>query len=373
MRILHVVWGFTGGGVDKVVESYVKMSRTYSFESKIVCLHAVDWKTDTAKLDYLGADRICFTRRCSASWVLDLNSYIKQYEPTLVFAHGFNSPVAVTLTSLFRKSRPVLICSYHGRYHSPSARKKPLEFIFNNSLEYIYKRFAKAVLAVSEESEAYLIKKGVQPSKITVVHNGLPSTPEYFNHISREKFQLSASDIVLGTTSRLAPEKGLRYLILAFAIVYKRYANIKLLIVGDGPQRNELKAMVQELGLNRVVIFAGYIPDASACLFVLDVFVLPSLHEYHSIALLEAMRAERPIIATSVGGNAESVRHLIEAVLVLPGNIDQLAAAISKIIEDKGFAINLGRNAKRRFELKFSESAMHARTYQWLQNLLVDL
>ena len=113
-------------------------------------------------------------------------------------------------------------------------------------------------------------------------------------------------DLVIGTVSRLDPVKGLEYLLEAVAIARKSEAQVRVVLVGDGGLRDALEAQVLKLGLKDVVSFAGYRDDIPDCLAAFDIFALPSLAEYHSIGLLEAMRAGLAIIATDVGGNTES-------------------------------------------------------------------
>jgi glycosyltransferase involved in cell wall biosynthesis len=127
---------------------------------------------------------------------------------------------------------------------------------------------------------------------------------------------------------------------------------------------------VNELNLNQHVIWAGFRSDIPACLEAFDIFVLPSLAEYHSIALLEAMRASKAIVATDVGGNTESVRDQKEALIVAPANSDAIVAAVTQLMESPELGGRLAGAARERLTRNFLQSQMIQRTAEWLMSAL---
>jgi glycosyltransferase involved in cell wall biosynthesis len=369
MKICHLFWGYAGGGVDKVVDAYSKMT-TDAFDVEFVCLHGVDWGTNLDGLRSLNATTIELQNRADFSWVKKLASYIDQVQPNLIFAHGFNAPVVAVVAMFFAKHETCLVCSYHGQYHAPRLNRKPLAPVFNGLLHHIYKHHASKVVAVADHSRDFLISKGVPPEIVSTIHNGLPPRPEYQQKLSRYELDLSADDYVIGAASRLAPEKGLSHLLNAMPQICAKVPKARLIILGNGPEESELKRQTTALGLNDVVLFAGFRSDADAFLSLYNVFVLPSLSEYHSIALLEAMRARCPIVATNVGGNTESVCHQREALIVQAANPDSIASAIIQLAKDPALAKRLASAAKTRFETTFSEEAMLEKTHNWLVDTL---
>jgi glycosyltransferase involved in cell wall biosynthesis len=112
--------------------------------------------------------------------------------------------------------------------------------------------------------------------------------------------------------------------------------------------------------------FAGVRDDIPDCLSAIDIFVIPSLHETHSIGLLEAMRAGKPVVATSVGGNTESVRHEREGLIVPPGDADALAEALGRYLRQPDLRVAMGKAARLRYEVEFTEDIMLERTAAWL-------
>ena len=270
--------------------------------------------------------------------------------------HGFNGPIIGLLQKLFFKNL-TLVCSYHGLYHPTTNFRRLLAPIFNFLPIPIYYKYADRIITVEKHSKSVLVSKGIPISKIDVVYNGLPAIKSE-QRFDISKWGLSVDNFIIGCASRIDPVKGISYLIEAFVQLHQIYGSkFKLVIIGEGTVKTELEKKAAELGVSKSIIFTGYQNNISDWLNVFDIFVLPSLAEYHSIGLLEAMRAKKAIVATNVGGNTESVRHLKEGVIVNSKNSKQLYDAINQLYNDKTLAIKLGQAAYIRFNNKFSEKA----------------
>jgi glycosyltransferase involved in cell wall biosynthesis len=169
---------------------------------------------------------------------------------------------------------------------------------------------------------------------------------------------LTDGDLVLTTISSLTPEKGHEYLLRAFAGLTDRYPNLKLLIVGSGPREQNLRQLASDLAVSHCTIFAGRREDIPQILSISDVYVLPSLAEGFSIALLEAMASGTACIATDVGDASRAIGAQDAGLLVPKANADRLAHAIVKLLQDKSLRDSLGRNARRRVVDNFSVQEM---------------
>jgi glycosyltransferase involved in cell wall biosynthesis len=132
----------------------------------------------------------------------------------------------------------------------------------------------------------------------------------------------------------------------------------KLYVIGDGPEYGKLRALAYELGLENTVIFKGYQRNIKQWLEETDIFLLPSLSECHSISLLEAMRSGKPIIATNVGGNPETIRDGIDGIIVPPKNPEAIAGALTELMMRPSLQFKFGESARNRFLDKFTESLM---------------
>lgn len=166
---------------------------------------------------------------------------------------------------------------------------------------------------------------------------------------SRQELGLRSNGMVVATVCRLVePKKGLRILLEAMGRLKQEEGvpPFQLLIVGDGPSRSMLESMQEQLGLSHQVVFAGVRRDLPRILAMVDVFVLPSLYEGFGIALLEAMAAGKPVIATTVGGIPEFVRSGELGLLVPPRDSVRLAAAIHQLLSDPTLAKTMGVNGQ---------------------------
>lgn len=168
---------------------------------------------------------------------------------------------------------------------------------------------------------------------------------------TRRELGLRDNQKVIGTVCRLVePKKGLRFLLQAMAVLARKYGQppCQLLIVGDGPSRHELELLREQLGLSSWVVFAGSRRDIPRVLHALDAFVLPSLYEGFGIALLEAMAAGKPVIATAVGGIPEFVLSGETGLLIEPGNVEALADAIDRLLSHPQQARIMGAKGRIR-------------------------
>lgn len=157
-------------------------------------------------------------------------------------------------------------------------------------------------------------------------------------------------------TGRLHEAKGIQYLVAAWSLVSARLPDARLWIVGDGPYREELFRQIADLGLDGRVVLCGAFDAVDEFLAAADLFVLPSLEEGMSLSLLEALAAERPVIATDIAANQALVEHERQGLLVPPQDPQALAAAVLRLFSDRALAQTLGQAGRQRVEREFSLS-----------------
>jgi len=206
------------------------------------------------------------------------------------------------------------------------------------------------------------VKRNAFPSitNLQTIPNGTASaekTPESELKALRESFRFSETDMVVMTAGRLVKLKGHWRLIEAWKKLLD-YPSIKMLICGDGPERERLEQDVKEAGLERQVIFAGFRNDISALLSASDCFILTSDTEGLSCSITEAMMHGLPVVATDVGGNSELVENDSNGWLFDKNKPEQLAEYLLKLFKKRSLLEKFGRNSKASAESKFSMSAM---------------
>jgi len=233
-----------------------------------------------------------------------------------------------------------------GEFGIPGVRREPF-----GSLHVALLKKSDAIIAMTPESVAELASIGYPSPRVLKVTNGIPLLTANLATV-RPHSPDAATAVFVG---RISPEKGVIDLLHAWATVKAHAVRpVKLRIIGDGPQEGELKVLVVSLGLGATVEFVGHCGDVAAELAKADLFVLPSYEEGNSNAILEAMRAGLPIIATRVGGGPIQVGGEGERFLVPPGNRQALADRLLELIEDEALRFRLGSAMRARIESLFA-------------------
>jgi glycosyltransferase involved in cell wall biosynthesis len=368
--VLSFNWALTIGGVAQYNVLLKDVRKYHPVRMSYVCILSDKWHTDESALRQLDATIIRIRSRWDFSWLSRSAAAIRELSPDLIITHGYNAHSIIWLMRRVFSINIPAVMSYHGLYHPPSRLRYLVAPVFNGFAEFYARRFVKMIVSVSEYSKRYLITRHVPAAKISVIHNGIPDLeiPSEKGTTLRRELGLTEQDVALGITSRIDHVKGLGYLIEAMKPLASEYPNLRLILVGTGHLEETLKQRVVDLGVEDHVIWAGFRTDIPACLAAFDIFVLPSLAEYHSIALLEAMRASKAIIATDVGGNTESVRHNKEALIIPPANVDAIVDAVRQMMNSPELQTRLAGAARDRFAQYFLQSQMIQRTSDWLMS-----
>jgi glycosyltransferase involved in cell wall biosynthesis len=248
-----------------------------------------------------------------------------------------------------------VIFTEHGRFYPEVYKWKRV--LINPLLA----RRTDAITAISEATRQALIKYERLPaSRIEVIYNGLQdhSNLEFDLRQLRERWGIGDSDRVLGTISRLDPIKNQRLMLEAFRDVRRRCDNVKLIIVGDGPLRQELEEIARNLGIYDDVIFTGFQVEPYSYIKLIDIFLLSSLSEGTSMTLLEAMSFSKPCVATDVGGNPEIVLDGETGFVTPDRDTKRFSDGIIKLLENPVLMGDFGAAARQRFEQRFSLEKM---------------
>lgn len=207
---------------------------------------------------------------------------------------------------------------------------------------------------------------GVPAHKIQVIPNAIDLTPFPDTVAEPRRGGDESGTVVVLTVARLDPQKDLGSLLAAAAQV----PDATFLIAGEGEERGRLETTARELGLAGRVRFLGFRGDIPALLAACDLFVLPSRFEGLPLAVLEAMAAGRPVVATRIGGMDEAVVDGHTGVLVPPGDPAALASAIRALADDPARARRLGEAGRRRVRREFSADSMAGRVMAAYRELL---
>jgi glycosyltransferase involved in cell wall biosynthesis len=261
---------------------------------------------------------------------------------------------------------PVRIATHHGKIEGlPPWRQRLHSWLVNIGI-------ARALVAVSEQTRQTAIDEGVRADRIVVIPNGVTplDTSSVDRADARAALRLDGNDIFLLSTGRLTYQKGHEFLVQAMSKVMRRFPNAKAGICGEGPLRPQLESQILELGLSGHVRLLGTRDDVSPLLAAADIFVLPSRWEGLSIALMEAMAAGVPVIATRVDGVRDLITEGIHGLLVPPGDSEGLEESILQLLADPQMRKRMGATAQAHVLRVHSVDAMCRKYYDVTFDLL---
>lgn len=221
---------------------------------------------------------------------------------------------------------------------------------------------ADALLAVSQEVASYAIARGAAPGRVHVVPNGVDRA-RFHPAVEASEHAPGADRFVVGFSGSLKPWHGIDVLLDAFKTLAPCLRNYHLLIVGDGPLRSSIQQFADDNGLHERISITGWMPhdELPGLIKSMDVAVAPypNLADFYfsPLKLYEYMAIGVPIIASRVGQITETLDHRETALLVEPGNADELAASIENLRRDSAFRRALG-----------SAAALAARNFTWEGN-----
>ena len=220
---------------------------------------------------------------------------------------------------------------------------------FINFLQRRLSQWTDAALAVSDPVRQFAIKEfAISADRIAVLHNPISeaflNSPFENGDKLRAEFKISSDEKVIGIIGRLSPEKGHKMIIRALPKLISLYPDIVLLIVGDGPIRNECELLTQKLQLEHKVRFAGYRNDMTSIYAAVDIVAMPSAREGFPNAALESLAAGIPVVGFRVGGLPDIVIDGHTGFLSPPGDSDGIVKSIIRVLKDNSLAEKLGNN-----------------------------
>ena len=200
----------------------------------------------------------------------------------------------------------------------------------------------------------------MKPNQIERIYNGIDPAGYRAAHgfQIRDELRIGRDAPLVGIIGLLNERKGHRTLFQAMEGLRREIPEIRLLVVGEGKIEAEMMRLAEQLGIGQYVLFMGLRRDIPEILAALDVLALPSSREGFGYVLVEAMAAEKPVVATNVSSIPEIVMDGVTGILVPPGKPDALRQAIHRLLNDRGLARSMGAAGRRRAEEKFSIARM---------------
>lgn len=351
IRVMHIITDMKIGGAGSWLLNFLRNYDKKKLDIKVVVPKDSILKEEINKL---GVEAIEILGIGDKSFDIgSVNAFTKLFQlakPQIVHTHAsLSARIAAKLCRV-----GAIIHTKHCLDAPKTGFKRSLAAVINNQL-------SSKVIAVSEAVKQNLIEAGTPEDRITVIYGGvdeLKVLPKEAKEQVRRLYEIEAEDIVFGMSARLAEVKGHKYLIEAAEIALKQKNNIKFVIMGTGPLEEQLKQMVADKGLEKNVVFTGFIKDVEPIYNIFDVNMITSKSEALCLSLIEGMSLGKPMIGTAVGGVPELIQDGQTGILVPPAQSESLAAAILKLAESKELRSSMGNKARELMKEKFAADKM---------------
>lgn len=349
-RILFVSTSTTVGGAEKTVYSLATLLDPARFEvCGVVSVKPLGAYGQRLRAQGVEARSLATAGRPGLAEVRALRRVIAQHRPDIVHAFMYQ---AIQLCRMARRNSPVpflLVSSPRVNYRS---RSWPTLLI-----DRLLKSQDDLLIAECEASRRYLTQRlGYEPRKVKAIYNGVDLAQWPVSRLERQKKRLElrvpAGDLLVGAVGRLDEQKGHEVLIEAMRLLRGRVP-ARCAILGSGPRREELKALIRRHELEDRVWLLGEQDDVASWLSAFDIFALPSLWEGLPNALLEAMALGLPCVASAVDGVPEAIEDRKSGLLVSPQSPKALAEALSVLVADENLRARLGEGARKTIAERF--------------------
>jgi glycosyltransferase involved in cell wall biosynthesis len=340
IKVLHV--GFGGrGGAARVLLDIAKNHSPQFMPSVILLGYDVDsGYIEELKENGIASFSILKHRRVDLNFLHGLKKMISEINPDVAL---FHTPVAYLWGRLpfiiDRRNKKIISVE-----HLASTGYGFFTALWNLSLSL---RTDK-IICVSQAVKSYLEKKGFPSQKLVVIENGITIKP-----LSDRNLMVN-DPLKVTMVARLAPPKDHKTLLKAFKIIAGKGYPVILNIVGNGPLRESLIQMSKDLGISNKLIFMGERQDVRSILLDTDLFVLSTHNEGLPIALLEAMEAGCPVIATDIPTVSQVIQNGLTGILVPEEDETSLSTVIIKLIDNPEMAIKIAKNGRELVEKRYN-------------------
>ncbi len=354
MRVLHLVKATGVAGAERHLLSLLPGLRERGCDPRLLVLvdprKPVDAFLEEIRSRGIPAQSLRIAGDLDAVTWVRLWRRIRHERPTVVHTHLMHADLyGITAARVARV--PLVITTRHN--DDAFRRRLPLRLL-NRML---WSR-VDAGIAVSQSLVRFSRTVEGAAVPIRAIHHGIASVPAASRAASRASLDLPPNAVIIGAVCRLTRQKGVPYLLEAFAAITTSFPHTVLLVAGDGPDRQMLDRRIADLELQERVRFLGWRPDSDRILSALDLLVAPSLWEGFGLVVLEAMAHGIPVLASAVGAIPEIVVDGETGLLVPPADSAALRAGLERLLKDPELRTRLGAAGAERARSQFSLNRM---------------
>ena len=351
IKVLHIVEDLGMGGAEKVIFNLGCALDASRFDVRVWCLTKGGIMAQRLSQKGIEPEILAMGLRPSLGFVRMLAARLRAEGFDIVHTHGYTAST-VARTAAFLARVPRLIAHAHTTVWHLGRKQLWTERLLGF--------FTERIICCSQAvADSLAERAGISRRKLSVVYNGTSAMPRSAPPGLRERLGIGADAPVILCVASLAPHKGHRILLEAFARVHGKFPQAVLILAGDGPCRRELEDLVGRLKLARQVIFTGIYQEVGELIGLCDLAVLASpQREGMSLWLAEAMSAGKPLAAFAIPSMTEVIVDGINGFLAPPGDPEELAAILERLLADPTLARRLGEASLRRYQERFTLEAM---------------
>lgn len=370
MKILHLIYTNGVAGAEKYLVHLLPPMRKLGFNCHLVIVCAPGAEGNLKNYCNILLEKqvpvklIITSRNFFFNTARSINNYLKEQNIKIIHSHLLNSDLLATMVKVFFNKDIILISTKHGYKESIQKRingSLNIKSLKNVARRDMYYHITKYVVkktdynyAVSNAIGMFYYDLGLSSQTMPFIHHGIAIEETKINETGEFRF----SNHQLVVVGRLEAIKGHKYLLQAMPMVIEHFPECKLLIIGEGAEKQNLHQLVSKLNIEKNIDFLGFKSDPYSYVKNSDVAVLPFFFESFGLVYIEAFALGTPIVAFDTAAGNEIMTHNETSLLVSPGDVKELAMQIINILQNPQLAKSLSEAAKRRYTENFSTERM---------------
>ncbi len=343
LRILHGVISLDVGGLERIVTDLARTGQRHGHTVSALCLERPGTLAGELQSKGISVEGLDKPPGIRPELVEKIESILREMKPDVIHTHQVG-PLWYLGRAAARSGIPVIHTEHIDNVAKAKGIWKKLKcrLLWRRAAKY-----ADRFCCVSQDIADSAGRWGTVPSrKLAVVLNGIDTNvfAERAESLTlRRSLGIPDDARVIGSVGRLNEVKRQDLLIRAVAALRSGLPNVRLLLIGDGPEKENLIVLSKELGLSEAVIFGGYQSQPQRFLQGMDIFAMSSRLEGLPLALLEAWAAGLPVVSSDVGGIPKVVKSGTNGLLFPNGDLEQLVASLERLLSDPELAAEIGR------------------------------
>lgn len=368
MKVVHLISGGDTGGAKTHIHALLSNISTQA-EVTMVCFMEGPFAAEAREK---GIRTVVMPGRNVFKTVSALQKFVAEEGFDLIHCHGARGNLLGAM--LKRRTGLPVITTVHSDPRLDYMGRPFSRLTYGTINRWALKRMDYQV-AVSDAMVDLLISRGFDPDKLFAIYNGLDFTPRTAA-VGREEFLRSVGlsvepeNVVVGITARLNPVKDIPTLLRGFALAHKTCPQLRLVVAGEGEERERLQRLITELGVEKEAVLAGWITDTDSFYNAIDINALTSLSETFSYSLTEGARFRLATVASRVGGVPYLIDHGIHGLLFEAGDVQTLARHLVTLAQDPELRQRMGERLWHRASTDYSIESTIARQVEIYETVL---